>query len=100
MSGADVATRRKSWNQPLCVPCWCAFSLDQKRFIAVPITVPSRLAELHRCCVCGDETRDGIFVRLDPDRVVFPAGSDDEPCGREERESGVGLGYSAETGEA
>ena len=80
-ASSDRRTTRKNWNQPLCLGCWCAFSLGRRRVIAVPVVVPADLVEERRCCVCGSATVEGIFVRLDPDLVVFPAVHEDEPDG-------------------
>lgn len=56
-----------SWTQPLCDRCWTD-THDRP---------PVRIAEEHRdtetCALCGEPTRDGIYVRMDPATVRFPA---------------------------
>jgi len=60
-----------TWTQPVCGPCWIVRSGGQ---------VPTRLkiAELERCCRCGNETRSGIYIRVDPASVPYPRTDPDE----------------------
>lgn len=56
---------RPSWNQPLCWPCWNTETGNQ-----VPRTVVDPWPET--CCMCGQVTNSGIFVRRDPGTVYWP----------------------------
>jgi len=62
------------WTQPSCDDCW---TLHASR------AAPRRLAEAHReaemCCWCGELTRSGIYVRVDPTTVPFPTTADGVP---------------------
>lgn len=54
-----------SWTQPLCRACWD---------LAYPGRRPTRVidSDLETCCVCGQPTSAGIYVRVDPATVAFP----------------------------
>jgi LSD1 subclass zinc finger protein len=63
---------RYSWTQPMCENDWYAMN---------PNRTPVRMlagARQVRCCVCGMMTIDGIFVRIHPSLVPYPALEDDE----------------------
>lgn len=62
------------WTQPICGACWQAYSLGARG----EITVPVKLVESHiaTCCLCKSENRDGIRIRIHPDKVPFPADED------------------------
>lgn len=53
------------WTQPICQDCYA---------IAEPRREPVRLKEPSPeiCCICGTETREGIYYRVDPTTVRFP----------------------------
>ena len=61
-----------SWTQPLCESCW-----DKRN----PDRVPSVIVEEHRdqetCCDCGNATRSGIYMRIDPSTVAYPASKEE-----------------------
>jgi hypothetical protein len=54
-----------SWTQPICVPCW---------YKENPGRTPTQLIvrEDERCCKCGETTRGGIYIRIDPTTVPYP----------------------------
>lgn len=54
-----------SWTQPCCEPC-C-----DRRY---PGRIPHRVIEpdSERCCLCGEPTRSGIYIRVDPGLVPHP----------------------------
>jgi hypothetical protein len=53
------------WTQPLCVACWNRDNPDRQAGND-PVGPPER------CCKCGDPTRSGIYVRIDPATVPYP----------------------------
>jgi RNA polymerase subunit RPABC4/transcription elongation factor Spt4 len=56
------------WNQPVCDRCWALIRPNRE---------PARLvqAESETCAVCGQDTTSGIYVRMDPSSVAYPAGA-------------------------
>lgn len=66
LRAAQSSTRRPSWTQPICDPCWIS------RHPARPST---RLLspDAETCAFCGRQTTSGIYVRVDPKTVPFPA---------------------------
>ena len=54
-----------SWTQPCCFDCYA------KRY---PGRQPVRLkvAEKETCVDCGEETEDGIYIRVDPEHAAHP----------------------------
>ncbi len=56
------------WTQPLCDNCW------QERY---PDREPFRMTsgESEQCCICGQDTDSGIYERINPSTVPFPAAS-------------------------
>lgn len=58
--------RSFSWTQPICTHCWPEQFPDRK---------PARINEsrVEKCSFCGIETKSGIYVRMNPKRVKFPA---------------------------
>lgn len=56
-----------SWTQPLCGQCWYAEHGTSRQ--------PSRLMnpEVEVCCMCGQETVAGIYIRRDPKECYFPS---------------------------
>ena len=53
-----------SWTQPVCVTCWF------KRESFEPVR--SQFPESEKCCMCGEETFSGIYIRINPATVRFP----------------------------
>ncbi|MEU0871635.1 hypothetical protein [Nocardia brasiliensis] len=66
-----------SWkSQPVCVNCWQRAYPDRR-------TPDGEHGPRERCVMCGNETRSGLFERLDTASVPFPAGDDyDDPFDR------------------
>lgn len=56
-----------SWTQPVCIPCWNRDHPDRQTGGHGDINDPEH------CCLCGGETRAGLYVRLDPATVPFPS---------------------------
>ena len=54
-----------SWTQPCCFGCYEAIA---------PGREPVRLrdAKVERCVWCGDDTKEGIYIRVDPREAVYP----------------------------
>jgi len=54
------------WTQPICEECYNKRSGGQ---------TPIKLIEpnTEQCCDCGKETKEGIYFRVDPRTVKFPA---------------------------
>jgi len=61
-----VETEKKEpgWTQPICADCF------QETYGGEPVRVSSPHPEC--CCLCGDDTSDGIYIRIDPRTVAFP----------------------------
>lgn len=53
------------WTQPICVKCWNWRNPQRK-------AQPTANGELAICCYCGDATRSGIYIRVDPRTVPYP----------------------------
>lgn len=61
-----------SWTQPLCGDCWVA---EERGRRPDPEGMGhGRYGTVHEevCCMCGQTTTLGIYVRKDPDRVPYP----------------------------
>jgi ribosome-binding protein aMBF1 (putative translation factor) len=56
---------RFSWTQPACTECWKLRNGERK-----PVALS--VADLEVCVYCGEETRSGIYVRIDPRKAPFP----------------------------
>jgi hypothetical protein len=49
------------WTHPMCDDCWVRTYRDRQ-----PIRLVGEYVSDERCCWCGEQTRSGIYVRLDP----------------------------------
>jgi len=54
-----------SWTQPQCASCFAAQNPGRQ-----PLTALVGYKET--CCTCGKDTRDGIYIRIDPKVAKFP----------------------------
>jgi hypothetical protein len=63
---------RLSWTQPSCEICWLERNPDRR-----PTTLKEPFRETEICCFCGEPTRSGIYVRVDPTTVLYPALKED-----------------------
>jgi hypothetical protein len=57
-----------SWTQAVCNPCWDARNPDRQ-----PMKMNEGHRETEKCCWCGKPTRSGIYQRIDPATVPYPA---------------------------
>lgn len=56
-----------AWTQAVCHPDWNARHPDRE-----PVRMKAEFADEEVCCDCGEITRDGIYIRVDPATVKFP----------------------------
>lgn len=68
-----------SWTQPECEKCWINENAIWEPIEGVGevlrgVRQPSRISEapIEKCCMCGDITISGIYVRRDPEIVPYP----------------------------
>lgn len=54
-----------SWTQPACTACWEELNPHRR---PVRLTKP----EVDVCVYCGERTRSGIYVRIDPMHAPHP----------------------------
>ena len=47
------------WTHNICLECWVYRKSNQ-----IPAIL--RNAEIEKCCFCGQENKDGIYIRHDP----------------------------------
>lgn len=57
---------KPSWNQPLCGSCWT----EEHGELAMPARLQNAPAE--KCCMCGQITHLGIWIRRNPATVNHP----------------------------
>jgi hypothetical protein len=55
-----------SWTQPCCITCW-----QDRNSLREPMRLRDPETEL--CVFCGRQTRDGIYVRVDPSSAAHPS---------------------------
>lgn len=56
---------KPSWTQPVCVDCYTVRHAHHE-----PLRCVS--PEMEHCCMCGQDTKDGIYILQDPETVKFP----------------------------
>lgn len=56
-----------SWTQPICAACYAKRAPGR-----APVRVSEDYADAEVCCDCGQETHEGIYLRVDPATVKFP----------------------------
>jgi hypothetical protein len=56
---------RYSWTQAICAPCFEGMYPDRD-----PVRIID--ADLEHCVICYGETRDGIYIRIDPKSAPYP----------------------------
>lgn len=56
-----------SWTQPVCMACFKFRSPGRE-----PVCVKAPYANKERCCNCGVETDEGIYIRIDPTTIRWP----------------------------
>lgn len=57
-----------SWTQPICETCYSQMYPGREAHRIRP-----EYREQEVCCLCGASNLDGIYVRLDPNAVPYPA---------------------------
>lgn len=57
-----------NWTQPICEICY-----DLRYPGRLPTTLLPSHRETELCCDCGFTTTSGIYVRVDPRTVEYPA---------------------------
>lgn len=62
-----MTVTRYSWTQPACLDCW-----RERNPGRAPMHLTEFAREIETCCHCGQETSDGIYVRVDPETVPYP----------------------------
>lgn len=55
-----------NWTQPVCDDCWDERNPDRR-------AARTNSGEPEKCCYCGAETYSGIYVRINPFSVMYPA---------------------------
>jgi hypothetical protein len=58
-----------SWTQPICGGCWDKENPERP----VPATMMPDMRHQEMCCMCGQTTGEGIYVRKDPKTVNYPS---------------------------
>ena len=58
---------RFSWTQPCCETCWIERNPGR-----TPVVVVIAERDPETCVHCGEPTRDGIYVRIDPASAPHP----------------------------
>ena len=74
-----------NFTQPICDPCWLR-SMGQweededGNYIPISYPIPTIVSghPLEMCCMCGDHTIAGIYIRRDPAHVPYPTVIPDE----------------------
>jgi hypothetical protein len=54
------------WTHSICTSCWNERNPDRPA-----ITLADDFREIEVCCFCGENTRDGIYIRANPDEPKF-----------------------------
>lgn len=57
------------WTQAMCRTCWDVREPNREPHL---LNTP----EMEVCCICGQDTTDGIYVRIDPTTVPYPSRGD------------------------
>lgn len=52
------------WTQAICLRCWNEKNPDRQAHKLLEV-------EQEICCYCGDTTKDGIYIRVDPRTVPY-----------------------------
>jgi hypothetical protein len=55
-----------SWTQPCCESCW------GEHHGGVPVQFKSDMRMDETCVYCGEPTRSGIYIRVDPKTAPHP----------------------------
>lgn len=63
-----------TWTQPCCGCCWQAYSYGSFGEVREAHKVID--PETERCCFCGGEAEQGIYVRADPRLIPYPKEDD------------------------
>lgn len=55
-----------NWTQPICADCYQIIYPQCEPYVTKDYA-------RERCCRCGKDTTDAIYVRIDPRAVKFPS---------------------------
>lgn len=58
------------WTHAICDRCWAPWCLGKHGYLFEPVRFKERSDHWAICCICGDRTDSGAFIRGDPDK--FP----------------------------
>ncbi len=56
------------WTRAVCKACW-----EKMNPARTAVSIIRDVDPVERCCLCGAKTKDGIYIRIDPRKVAFPA---------------------------
>jgi hypothetical protein len=56
-----------SYRQPICDTCWDDIEPGRE-----PVRLVEDVREIEQCCMCGDSTLSGIYIRVNPKAVPYP----------------------------
>lgn len=73
------------WTHPICDLCW-----GNRHRHREPSRLVDTARQLEKCCDCGSETQSGIYIRISPLEVRFPAPDDEPSAPTTAEESGRG----------
>jgi hypothetical protein len=57
------------WTQPSCKECYA----EHYPGLSNPHRIVEHARESERCCYCGVQNFDGLYVRVDPTEVPYPS---------------------------
>ena len=55
------------WTHSICAVCWDNHNPRNP----YPHTINKQFRDLETCCFCGEHTRDGIYIRANPETTPF-----------------------------
>jgi len=59
---------RYGWTQPCCAGCWNERNPDRQA-----TTLVDEYRDVETCVHCGEPTKSGIYVRVDPAEAAHPS---------------------------
>lgn len=52
------------WTHAICSDCWTKDNPGKEA-----VRVKAEFCDIENCCICGERTASGIFIRMDPKKV-------------------------------